>query len=125
MKKLIALVPFAFIVFSLSTNGQSIDSLGTSKSIFKKFSLNLKKAKNPLANNLLILPQKSTSFSIYNAATGQNDFYFLNENEYSYSESKTLFENSFRGQKINSLNPYGSSNIETTLLLGVVNYFLK
>ncbi len=58
-------------------------------------------------NNFLT---RTSSLSIYNSNTGYNDNYYLVKDDYVYTSSKLVLENSQRGYKIDSFNPYGASN---------------
>lgn len=80
-------------------------------------------------NNSLIwttkITSKTNSFSIYNETTKANDLYILNSDILKYTKSFTLNENNFRNNKIDSFNPTGASNIQSGLLMGVFNLFIK
>lgn len=64
-------------------------------------------------------------FSRYNPTTTFNDNYLLLSNNYVAQKSNVIFENNFRGHKIDSFNPHGATSIPSALLMGVMSTLFK
>lgn len=70
------------------------------------------------------------SLLIYNKSTGMNDIFspIYQEDQlwrYEKKASIILLENEFRGNKIDSFNPYGAESLEQGLLAGVLNLLFQ
>ncbi len=116
MKKLKTLIFLTLLGFGTSIYAQSKDALLPKTNLFKSFNLDFKHI-NFSENSLL--------FSSYNETTKLNDIYLLNNDSFIYSKSSLILENNFRGHKIDSYNPHGTSCITSSLILGLVNSILK
>lgn len=123
MKKFRTLLFMTLLVFGTSIYAQSKDSLNTKHNMLG--SLNFKIKNYALDFKDIDFTKKNLFFSSYNETTKLNDSYLISNKEFIYSKSNLLFENNFRGQKIDSYNPYGVSNLETGLILGVIGELLN
>ena len=63
----------------------------------------------------------SNQLSVYNSFSKNNDNYILQQGEYYVLSPKFLLENNWRGNKIDSFNPYGAPNIGSALVLGFIS----
>ncbi|MEN2400862.1 hypothetical protein GKZ90_0013840 [Flavobacterium sp. MC2016-06] len=129
MKQIAHLATIFLVLFSISNlYSQSKDSLPEIKKIKYRFSsTNLDSIKR--LNNTLIWTKnnsvKNPYFSIYNQTSKNNDQYAFSTDKVQYVKSNVLTENYFRNNKIDSFNPIGASNLQSGVLLGVFNLFLK
>lgn len=123
MKK--TLLFLILLVSSISIYSQSIDLLLTKTNLFKKHQFSFKTSDYTIDFKKIDFSKSNMQFSSYNQTTKLNDIYVLNNNRFSYSKSSLLFENISRGNKIDSFNPYGTSNIGSALIFGVIGSILK
>jgi len=116
MEKYKNLIVIMLIVCYSQLYAQSKDSLNLKLDfLYNDFTLNFKR---------IDFSKNNISFSEYNPTTGLNDNYSLINDEHVYTNSSFLFQNNIRGPKIDSFNPYGASNIQTSLVLGTFNKLL-
>ncbi|MFK7833734.1 MAG: hypothetical protein AB8B52_10690 [Winogradskyella sp.] len=125
MKKTKTIIFLTLLVFSTSIYAQSKDSLLTKTNFFKSFNLDLNTNDYTLDFKNIDFSKNNLLFSSYNETTKLNDIYLLNNDSFIYSKSSLIFENNFRGNKIDSFNPYGTSNLGSALIFGLVSSFLK
>ncbi|EGV44692.1 hypothetical protein BZARG_1541 [Bizionia argentinensis JUB59] len=127
MKKLKTKLIITLLTFGTSVYAQSKDSLITINNVFNSVSLNsnINSTSYDLDLNNINLPTKNLLFSSINKTTQLNDNYLVINEAYIYHNSNFLFENKFKGSRIDSYNPYGASNINSALFLGVVGVFLN
>ncbi len=64
-------------------------------------------------------------YSFFNATTGSNDFFMISDNSLKYSTSSLLSRNQFSPYKVDSFNPYGAKNLESGIVVGVINLLLN
>lgn len=122
MKTLIFLT---LLIFSTSTYAQSKDSLLTKTYLLKNYNFDFKTNDYTLDFKTIDFSKNNLIFSSYNETTKLNDIYLLGNESFIYSKSSLKFENNFRGNKIDSFNPYGSPNIGSALILGFIGSILK
>ena len=113
------------LVFSTLIYAQSKDSLLTKTNVFKSLNFDFKTNDYTIGFKNIDFSKNNQLFSSYNETTKLNDIYLLNNDSFIYSKSSLLFKNSFRGNKINSFNPYGTSNIGSALIFGLIDSILK
>ena len=77
-----------------------------------------------IKNNFNSINYKGTQLLVYNSFSKHTDVYFLQNGDYHRSNPKLFLENNFRSSKIDSFNPYGSPNIGSAIVLGVINVFI-
>lgn len=61
------------------------------------------------------------SFSIYNNITGSNDSFINSIDSKQASQSTFIFQNQYRGVKIDSFNPHGAQDFGNALISGLVS----
>ena len=126
MKTIKILLFFTMFICSTLAYSQAIDSTNTKyRRLFKNLRLGITIDKYPLHFKSLDFAKNNSQFSSYNSITGWNDNYLHVDGTYSYTNSSFLIENTYRGQKIDSYNPYGASSFNSALILGVVGGFLN
>lgn len=112
------------IVSSTSLYAQSTNPLNIQYDLSNNFKLDFLFKNFALDFKRIDFSKNNISFSEYNPTTGLNDNYSLINDEHVYTNSSFLFQNNIRGPKIDSFNPYGASNIQTSLVLGTFNKLL-
>tara|TARA_R110002050_G_scaffold129304_2_gene250834 strand:+ start:2049 stop:2426 length:378 start_codon:yes stop_codon:yes gene_type:complete len=125
MKKIKTLIFLTLLVFSTSIYAQSKDSLLTETNLLKSFNFNFKTNNYAIDFKNIDFSKNNLLFSSYNETSKLNDIYLLNNDSLIYSKSSLIFENNFRGNKIDSFNPYGTSNISSALIFGLIGYIIK
>lgn len=122
MKKTILIVIIS--INSIAFSQSKIDTLCYNfKSDFLNKKIDLKFDLPKFSSSFLI--KKETFFTIYNGVTQQNDNYIFEKGGLKYNYSNVIIENNFRGHKIDSFNPNGSSNITSGIISGFFNLLLK
>ncbi|WP_179317913.1 hypothetical protein [Winogradskyella undariae] len=125
MKNIKTLIFLTLLILSTSIYAQSKDSLLTKTNLFKSFNFDLKNNDYTINFKNIDFSKNNLLFSSYNESTKLNDIYLLNNDSYIYNKSSLIFENNFRGNKIDSFNLYGASNIGSALIFGLVGSILK
>jgi len=64
---------------------------------------------------------KKEMFTVYNPATELTDHYIQSGENYYYKKSIFVFDNTFFGRQLDSLNPNGAHNFGSAIVLGVLN----
>ena len=116
--QLCVLVFFSTLVYS-----QTKDAVKVSPILNKALKPNTKDYS--LYFNTLKLPKNTTVFSSYNHSTNLNDMYTVINGNYVHTKSVALAKNTFRHNKIDSFNPYGSTSIGSALVFGVLGAIIK
>ena len=118
------LLLFTILLFSNVSINAQVDNFSLSeKNIFNALDF---QNKNIAANFKINNIQKGhLFFNSYNKISQLNDSYSLENKIFIYSKSYLIFENSFRGAKIDSFNPFGSSNINSSLIMGSIDTLLN
>ncbi len=62
----------------------------------------------------------NNQLSVYNSFSKNNDNYILQQGCYYSLSPKFLLENNWRGNKVDSFNPYGAPNIRSAIVLGFI-----
>jgi len=124
MEKYKNLIVIMLIVCYSQLYAQSKDSLNLKYKLSKNLKLDFLYNDFTLNFKRIDFSKNNISFSEYNPTTGLNDNYSLINDEHVYTNSSFLFQNNIRGPKIDSFNPYGASNIQTSLVLGTFNKLL-
>lgn len=125
MKKIKILLFSILLFFCTAIYAQSKNSLLTKNKLFKSFKFDFKTNNYTLNFKKIDFSKKNLLFSSYNEITKLNDTYSLNNNSFTYNKSSFMLENNFRGHKIDSFNPYGTSNVGSALIFGLINSILK
>lgn len=121
LKRVVALA--CLMLASAVLQSQNQNSSNTQYLLFKNIEIDsLDTLYKPNLKNIFL---KSRTFSTYNPNTNWNDHYTVTNQTYVYRKSSLLIENNFRQQKIDSYNPYGSPDVNSALILGVVGEFLR
>jgi len=123
--KIKTLIFLSLLSFSTSIYAQSKDSLLTKTNLFKNFNFDINANNYTLDFKNINFSKNNLIFSSYNEATKLNDVYLLGNDSFIYSKSNLIFENNFRGNKIDSYNPYGTDNIGSALIFGLIGSILK
>ena len=62
----------------------------------------------------------NNQLSVYNSFSKNNDNYILQQGEYYALSPKLVLDNNWRGNKVDSFNPYGAPTIGSALVLGFI-----
>jgi len=113
------------LLFVKSVCSQSQDSLLTKVNLSKSYILDLKTGNYTLDSKSINHSKNNLLLSYYNKTSQLNDVYLLNNEHSIYFKSIPIFENKFRGHKIDAFNPYGTSNIGSSIIVGLLNTVIK
>ena len=62
----------------------------------------------------------NNQLSVYNSFSKNNDNYILQQGEYYALSPKLVLDNNWRGNKVDSFNPYGAPTIVSAFVLGFI-----
>lgn len=124
MNRLIFALVLFYGTFFFAQNKVSLaDTIQVKKNYFKIHCDDMSLIKNTF--DFRSIGVNRTQLSVYNSFTKYNDVYFLQNDNYYYSNPRLLLENNWRSSKIDSFNPYGAPNLGSAIVLGLITVLFE